>query len=201
MSPTNDHRRRRPTSQTTAAVARTRANRSVPAAAAGASSSAAGGILRASSGRAIAMTEQAYILLLQVIHEHAPHIIKYAFYDMGYRAGLELMASLGERAADPEAAFRHFVELFSESGYGQLEVLHFDLAAPEARLRGTNLFEAGLVGEADIYRTPRAVDHYSRGMFAGFMSELLQREVVCEELACQFRGDPACDFIVLPFQV
>lgn len=52
---------------------------------------------------------------------------------------------------------------------------------------------------SEIYRTPRAVDHYSRGMFAGLMSGLLGMEVICEELRCEYRGDDACEFTILPF--
>lgn len=159
------------------------------------------GVLQFRGGRAIIMTEPAYIFLLQVLHEHAPHILKYAFYDMGYRAGLDLMATPDVADGDREATFRHFIEQYSQGGYGDIEIVHFDLAAPEVRLLGRNLFEAGLAPKAGIFRTPRSVDHYSRGMFAGFISELLKREVVCEEIACQFRGDPCCEFVVLPFQV
>ncbi len=42
------------------------------------------------------------------------------------------------------------------------------------------------------------MDHYSRGMFAGFMSYLIGREVVCEEMPCEFRGDGACEVVILP---
>jgi len=158
------------------------------------------GVLELRGGRVIVMTERAYILLLQVMYEHAPHVLKYAFYDMGYRAGIDMRAALAERADDPERVFEGFVEQYTQAGYGNLEITHFDLAAPEVRLSGTDLFEAGLAPKAGIYRTPRVVDHYSRGMLAGFMSELLKREVVCEEVACQFRGDPRCEFVILPFQ-
>jgi predicted hydrocarbon binding protein len=162
---------------------------------------AANGELMIGGARAILMTEDAYALLLRVIHEHAPHVVKYAFYDMGFRSGRVMMESLAQRASDPEAAFRYFVEMYRQTGYGDLEVTSFDLSKPEATLRGTNLFEAGLVGKTGIYRSPRTVDHYTRGMFAGFLSSLAGREVICEELACQFRGDPACEFVVLPREV
>lgn len=158
------------------------------------------GELRLRGGRAIVMAEEAYILLLQIIHEHAPHILKYAFYDMGYRAGVDLVAGFGGDGETPEAIFRQFVAQYAQTGYGDLTVDAFDLSLPEARLSGHNLFEAGLAGKTGIYHTPRVVDHYSRGLFAGFMSELLKREVVCEEITCQFRGDARCEFVVLPFQ-
>src|SRR5690348_16315966 len=109
------------------------------------------GVLAVRGGRVIVMTEEAYILLLRIIHEHAPHIIKYAFYDMGYRAGVDIMAGLTESDLAPEDAVQRFVERYVQAGYGDLAVTHFDLAAPEARLSGVNLFEAGLAPKAGIY--------------------------------------------------
>jgi len=53
--------------------------------------------------------------------------------------------------------------------------------------------------EVKTNRTPRTVDHYSRGMFAGFFSQLLGQEVVCEEMACQAKGDDTCEFVIMPF--
>ncbi len=158
------------------------------------------GALRLGPARVVLMTEQAYIFLLRVLHEQAPQILKYAFYDMGYRAGEQVIEAVGGfETQDPEQLFRYCVETYRQAGYGEIEVVSVDFDKPEAMLRGRNLFEAGLVGEAGIYRTPRTADHYSRGMFAGFMSTLLGREVVCEEMACQFRGDEACEFVILPF--
>lgn len=150
--------------------------------------------------RAVVTTQAAYAFMMQVIHEHAPHALKYAFYDMGYRVGAELMVGLvAGRMKDPEAALRQLVETYKRSGYGNLEVLEFDISLSEARLAGTDLFEAAVARESGVYRTPRCVDHYSRGMFAGFMSKLLGRDIVCEEIACQYRGDARCEFMALPF--
>lgn len=158
------------------------------------------GILTIGQGRAVVVTEASYVFLMKVIQEHAPHILKYAFYDMGYRVGQELMGAVQERAENPEAAFRRLVEIYEQSGYGNLEVSLFDLDQPEARLLGVDLFETSVARKADIFRSPRCVCHYSRGIFSGFLSNLLGREVVCEELSCQFRGEERCEFVVLPFE-
>jgi predicted hydrocarbon binding protein len=157
------------------------------------------GMLTLGNVRVVVMTEAAYVFLLRVIHEHAPHVVKYAFYDMGYRAGVDMMGTLQERARDPEGAFRYFVETYRQAGYGDIGVEGFDLSRQEALVRGRNLFEADVARKSGIYRSPRVVDHYSRGMFAGFMSSLLGREVICEETKCQFRGDEQCEFVILPF--
>ena len=158
------------------------------------------GVITAGPARAVVMTESAYVFLTRIVCEHAPHIIKFAFYDMGYRVGQEMAGALQDRAREPEAAFRHLVETYRQAGYGNLEVLGIDLSGPEARLAGSGLFETSVAARSGIYRTPRCVDHYSRGLFAGFVSGLLGREVVCEEVSCQFRGDERCEFVVLPFE-
>jgi predicted hydrocarbon binding protein len=158
------------------------------------------GKLLLGSARVIVMTERAYVFLLRVIHEQAPQIVRYALYDMGYRTGTQLMEALQSRAESPEQAFRYFVETYRQAGYGDIEVVSLALSRPEAILRGRNLFEAGLAGEAGIYRSKRAVDHYSRGMLAGFLSVLAGKEVVCEEMACQYRGDAACEFVVMAYE-
>ncbi len=158
------------------------------------------GVMTIGGARAVVMTDAAQVFLMRTIHEHAPHIIKYAFYDMGYEVGRQLMDVLKSDGDDPETSFRRLVENYRQMGYGELEVAHFDLKGPEARLVGRGLFETVVARQAGIFRTPRSVDHYSRGMFAGFLSSLLGREVVCEEVACQFRGDANCEFVVLPFE-
>ncbi len=157
------------------------------------------GVLSIGAGRAIVTSEAAYVFLMKVLHEHAPHALKYAFYDMGYRVGEDLAAALPQGNPAPEEGFRSLVETYMRSGYGHLEVSQVDFQIPEARLVGTNLFETEVARHSGIYRTPRCVDHYSRGLFAGFMSKLLGREVVCEEISCEYRGDERCEFVVLPF--
>jgi hypothetical protein len=157
------------------------------------------GVLRIGQARAILMTESAFVFLQRVIHENMPELLTYGFYEMGYRAGLDLVDS-GRAPGDvPEEAFRELVQTYRRAGYGHIDVVDFDLAKPEAHLRGTNLLESSAAKRSGIYRSPRAVDHYTRGLFAGLFSRLLGKEVICEELECEYRGDGACEFTVLGF--
>lgn len=157
------------------------------------------GVLRMGAARGMIMTESAFVFLQQVIHEQMPEFFNYGFYEMGYRAGLDLSASAQRAGAAPEEAFRDLVEAYRQSGYGDIQVVNFDLVKPEARLRGTDLLESTAARKSGVFRSPRAVDHYSRGTFAGLVSQLLGQEVICEELRCQYRGDEACEFVVMPF--
>lgn len=157
------------------------------------------GVLQIGEARAVLLTESAFVLMQKVIHEQTPEILKYAVYEMGYRAGLDLAKKESVMPGASEEAFRVFVSTYREAGYGDLEVVSFDSSKPEAVLRGHNLFETSAARRAGIHRTPRAVDHYTRGMCAGLFSQLLGKEVICEELECEHRGDDACEFVVLAF--
>lgn len=156
------------------------------------------GVLTLGGTRVVITLDRAYALFQRVIYEHAPHIVRYAFYDMGYRTGEQIVSSLLGRAPDPEQAFRYLVETYKHAGYGDIKVVSFSLDGLEIWLEGTNLFEAALAQQTGIYRSPRAVDYYSRGVFAGFAAALAGQEAVCEEMSCQFRGDDVCRFVVLP---
>jgi len=130
-----------------------------------------GGELRIGETRAVLLTESAFVFLQRVIHEQMPELLKAGFYDMGYRAGLDLARTAEGLAAEPEEAFRHMVETYQQAGFGKIEVLEFDLAQPVARLRGTNLIESAAAEQSGIYLTPRAVDplharHLRRALLA-----------------------------------
>ncbi len=158
-----------------------------------------GGVLRMGATRSVLVTESAFTFMQQVIHEQMPEFINYGLYEMGYRAGVDISSNVRGSRERRETAFRKFIEMYRQAGYGNLEVVHFDLRKPEALLRGHDLIETQAARESGIFRSPRAVDHYSRGMFAGLFSRLLGKEVICEELRCEYRGDPACEFSVLAF--
>lgn len=157
------------------------------------------GVLQVGSSRMILLSAKAYVYLVQSVYEHAPHATKFLLYNVGYRAGQEFMGSIHGMASDKADLMRYAVKTFEQAGYGDFELMEFDLQRPYVRIRGKNLFEASLAEEMGVYRSPRAVDHYSRGMFAGFFSQLLGQEVVCEEMECRARGDDACEFVIMPF--
>lgn len=154
--------------------------------------------LRVGSVRAVLLSESAFVFLQRVIHEQMPELVKYGFYEMGFRAGIDLSKEIG-KSQNPEEAFRRSVEAYRAAGYGEIEVVSFDREGPEVVLRGRNLFESSAARQSGIYLTRRAVDHYTRGMFAGLASQILGREVICEEMRCEFRGDDACEFTIVPF--
>lgn len=157
------------------------------------------GILTVGPARKMLFSAQAYIYLVRSIYQHAPHAVKYLLYDVGYQTGLQYMSSLANLSVDMETLVRLGISTFTQAGYGHFELVEYDLDQRYIRIIGKNLFEASLSNEIGIYRTPRTVDHYSRGMFAGLFSKLLGEEVVCEEMRCEARGEEACEFVVMPF--
>lgn len=158
------------------------------------------GILTLRGVRSVIMPLPAFTFLLQIVYEHSPEIVKYAFYDAGYRAGFATMQAQGGPGGNPERTLLTMIDNFQRMGYGRLEVTKYDLSKPEIEVRGTHLFETDLAREAGIFRTPRAVSHYTRGVLGGFVSCLLGEEVICEELQSEYRGDGFSLFVIVPYQ-
>ena len=158
------------------------------------------GILTLRGVRSVVMPLPAFTFLLQIVYEHSPEIVKYAFYDAGYRAGFATIQAQGGLGGNPERTLLKMIDNFQRMGYGRLEVTKYDLSKPEIEVRGTHLFETDLAREANIFRTPRAVSHYTRGVLAGFVSCLLGEEVICEELQSEYRGDESSLFVIVPYQ-
>ncbi len=157
------------------------------------------GVLKLGDVRAVIMTESAFVFLQRVIHESMPELVKYGFYEMGYRAGIDLSTAARRAGDDPEVAFRAAVSAYREAGYGDIEVRELNLEKPEARLVGHELLEVSAARMSGIHRTPRCVDHYSRGILAGLFSQVLGKQVICEEIRCEYRGDPCCEFMILGY--
>lgn len=157
------------------------------------------GKLMVGKARMILFSARGYVYLVRSIYRQSPQALKFILYDVGYQIGEELMSTLREMTSDLESLMIYAIETFKQAGYGDFELVEFDLQKPYMRVRGRNLFEASLAPETGVYRTPRTVDHWSRGMFAGFFSQMLGTEVVCEEMACQSKGDEASEFVIMPF--
>lgn len=149
----------------------------------------------------ILLSASGYTFLIRSIYDHAPHALRLILYEVGYSTGDELMSNLRGLSEDKGALMRYAVETFKQAGYGDFEIVEFDLEKPYVRIHGKNLFETSLMEEMGVYRGDRVVDNYSRGMFAGCFSQLLGTEVVCEELACQSRGEDSCEFVIMPYVV
>jgi len=115
-------------------------------------------------------------------------VVKYGFYEMGCRAGIDVAETTRKLGSNEEEAFRHSVETYRQADYDDIQVVQFDPAKPEALLRGHKLLESAAANKSGIYRTPRAVDHHDRGMFAGLFSQLLGREVIREFVVLPLAG-------------
>ena len=95
---------------------------------------------------------------------------------------------------DPRDQLFVLLEDLARGGFGTFELLELDLDAGQALVRGQNLFESAIASGLAWARTPRCVDNYCSGRLAGYLTAILRRPATGEEILCEARGDPFCQF-------
>ena len=83
---------------------------------------------------------------------------------------------------------------FQITGTGKYEWVLKDIANKEFVIKGNSPFAE----EYSTYFTAenRNVDHFIRGLMAGFISEVLGEDLYCFESTCVAHGKPNCTFVV-----
>ncbi len=123
-----------------------------------------------------------------------------SLYAAGCEGGRSVFASMranGELSPD-EAGFGKGVETYSEAGFGQFSVVDLDVAAARASFSCPDAFESWAF-EQNRVSSDRPVCAYSAGVLAALMGLITGREdVACDETACVAKGDPLCQFEVMP---
>lgn len=85
-----------------------------------------------------------------------------------------------------------FLDYFSNSGWGKLEIIQLDEEKKRAIITLSNSpFALPLQGKLSF-----SVDHFIRGILAGLFSNALHADLECMELKCIASGNSECEFIV-----
>lgn len=90
-----------------------------------------------------------------------------------------------------EGDLTNYLDMFRLQGLGNVALESIDEAHGELVFVGHDVFESY---EASDY--PQ--DHFTRGFLARTVSALTNREMNCEEVACQAQGTAECRFVVTP---
>ena len=91
-----------------------------------------------------------------------------------------------------EKAISLFTEFFTASGWGKLEIIDIDSKEKRAILS----LENSPFASALRWKTNKPVDHFMRGLLAGFFSKLFKLEVDCVETKCAAMNHNFCEFII-----
>lgn len=158
-----------------------------------------GDILAIAGERAVLFTKEMYAFLVLAIKEYAPHIMKAALFDAGYRSS-EIVARKARESysEDPVDALNSLFGEFRNLGLGRPELVSIDPEEGRAVIRCHNSIEVAIAREYPLYRTPRVVCDMLRGKFSAYLSVVLERPIICEELKCAAMGEEYCEFHALP---
>jgi predicted hydrocarbon binding protein len=133
------------------------------------------------------------------IKEHAPHTLKHVLYDSGYRAGTAVALKTQSLYTDPEEWLLALINEMKSIGLGNMELVSFDPSDGRVRLRCYDSFQSAIAEEQGaLYRSPQVNCDLLRGIFAAFVSAVLEKEIICEEMDCQSIGGKYCEFLAMP---
>jgi predicted hydrocarbon binding protein len=96
--------------------------------------------------------------------------------------------------SDIEKALNIHIGQFQFTGTGKFEWLKKDLKKKQFVVRGVS----PVAEEYSLYFSPlnEFIDHFHRGLMAGFIGETLGEEMYCIEEGCVAHGKPYCTFAV-----
>ena len=150
--------------------------------------------------RVVFFPVRGYQMMLNEIYAASPDLVRHIVYRSGFVLGASIAAQVRELYPDPRDRLFVLLEDLARGGFGTFELLALDLEAGWAEVRGYDLFEAAIAPGLAWARTPRSVDNYCSGRLAGYLTAIFGRSVVCEEVFCQARGDPHCQFVITAHQ-
>jgi predicted hydrocarbon binding protein len=158
-----------------------------------------GHVLKIAGRRAILFPQETYASLLMSVKEHAPHALKHVLYDAGYQSGFYLARKTSALYPNLEECLQLLLEEIKNEGLGRLELVSFDLSRSRARIRCYDSFQVAVADEyGRLYRTRQVICDLLRGFFAAYLSVLLEKEIICEEMSCQSVTGNYCEFLALP---
>lgn len=158
-----------------------------------------GHVLKIAGKRAVLLSHLTFASLLMSIKEHAPHILKHVLYDAGFRSGTSVALKTKSLYPDPLECINALLDEVKNLGLGYVELISFDYTHGRARLRCYDSIQAFISKEhGSFYRTPQVNCDFLRGIFAAFISVILEEEIICEEMECQSIGGDFCEFLAMP---
>ncbi len=156
-------------------------------------------IIKMAGHRAFLLRQKTYASLMASIREHAPQVLKHVLYDAGYQSGLSLAGKAQESSLSQQECLQRLLEELTNLGLGKLEMVSYSQSQARVQIRCHDSFWADTANEyGHLYRTPQVECDMLRGVLAGSLSVIFQKDIICEEMACQSMGADYCEFLALP---
>lgn len=157
-----------------------------------------GDVITIEGERAVLFHKDIYTSFLATVKEYAPFILKKVLFDAGYRSYLVIARHAREGCGTPEDALRVSFEELRNYGLGRVELASLDAAAGHAVIRCYHSFEAAVLEDVELYRTPRVTCDLLRGKLSACLTVILGRPITCEEMKCASVEGDCCEFHAYP---
>jgi len=143
--------------------------------------------------RAVIFRRRVYESLFKGVREKFGTAGEAMLYYQGYAVGQRTCQAYREDTGieEPEALVGLGKAYFKTSGWGILDVVNLNVEKGEAQVRIYESFECESGKDSE---TPYG--HFTRGILAGFFSNIFQRESKAVETKCIATGDPYCEYTV-----
>ncbi|RLF17746.1 MAG: hypothetical protein DRZ82_09525 [Thermoprotei archaeon] len=110
-------------------------------------------------------------------------------YHMGFEAGKAMAEKLGSYFNDNERALRYILLYFESLGHGRFSIEEYE-EGRYCRIIARELIECMGV------RSTKPNSQVCRGILAGAISNLWNKDVEITETKCIAKGDPYCEFVI-----
>ncbi|MHA1145449.1 MAG: V4R domain-containing protein, partial [Candidatus Helarchaeota archaeon] len=145
------------------------------------------------------------------------HIVESAEDIVGFEKAKEILYHAGERMAlqfcqiltakynlTGASILRVYMQIVGSRGWGIAEIKELDLERGYLKvivknpLIGTAKPNNGINPPPNFKQQQSGKDFISSGVFAGILEFITKKKLICEETKCITKGDPHCEFEVLP---
>jgi len=158
-----------------------------------------GHVLKVAGRRAVLLPQELYAYLMMSVRDHAPHVLKHVLYGAGYQTGLSLARKTRALYPDIKNCLQLLLEVIKNDGLGKAELVSLNVSRARAKIRCYESFQVDISNEyGHLYRAPQVTCDLLRGVFAAYLSVLLEKEIICEEMNCQSIGADYCKFLTMP---
>ncbi|MFH1239666.1 MAG: 4-vinyl reductase [Candidatus Diapherotrites archaeon] len=132
-------------------------------------------------------------ILVSLVAQNDSELNTKIYYAIKESTKNNLLKQLGlDFRVENEKAVSIFTNFFTASGWGKIEKINFDVKEKRAIVS----LENSPFASALRWKTNKPVDHFMRGLLAGFFSKLFNLEVDCVETKCAAMNHNSCEFII-----
>ncbi|MBT3392094.1 MAG: GAF domain-containing protein [Chloroflexi bacterium] len=122
------------------------------------------------------------------------------FQQAGANGGASFAKSFGtpKSTTEEQQFFENCLQAYQTAGFGHFNIVDSHWQEGKVLVRGQNTFEAWMMQRHD-QQADVQVCAYTAGVLVGFVNIIGERQdIVCIEHQCQAKGDPFCEFELLP---